>query len=167
MEATGEAEGFLRPPRLEDAGLEDCALPFESIKEAFLKAATAVRSRTASHDDQGCSDDPWPTIGGATDDVVGVAPDLDHHSPCASRKGGNLPDIGKDNVDLGVDKEAKDKVVGIEVGKEVGKACVDGLQGLEIADKSRDKKIYQKKESEDEDDDEKDGEMPILVEGCM
>ncbi|KAK4761098.1 hypothetical protein SAY87_005991 [Trapa incisa] len=32
------------PPRLEDAGLEDCALPVESIHEAFLKAAIAVGS---------------------------------------------------------------------------------------------------------------------------
>uniref|UniRef100_A0A7N0TC49 Uncharacterized protein n=1 Tax=Kalanchoe fedtschenkoi TaxID=63787 RepID=A0A7N0TC49_KALFE len=34
-----------RPPRLEDAGLEDCALPPDSIREAFLKAAAAVGAR--------------------------------------------------------------------------------------------------------------------------
>jgi hypothetical protein len=30
----------INPPRLEDAGLEDCALPLESILEAFSKAAS-------------------------------------------------------------------------------------------------------------------------------
>ncbi|KAL9681083.1 hypothetical protein QQ045_012864 [Rhodiola kirilowii] len=35
----------IRPPRIEDAGLEDCALSPNSIREAFLKAATAVGSR--------------------------------------------------------------------------------------------------------------------------
>ncbi|CAM8942164.1 unnamed protein product [Rhodiola kirilowii] len=35
----------IRPPRIEDAGLEDCALPPDSIREAFLKAAAAVGSR--------------------------------------------------------------------------------------------------------------------------
>lgn len=67
------------PPRLEDAGLEDCALPVESIREAFLKAASAVGSRGGSaftsyeeeddEEDDGsetlekssdCSDDPPP-----------------------------------------------------------------------------------------------------------
>ncbi|RLM79877.1 uncharacterized protein C2845_PM12G25640 [Panicum miliaceum] len=37
----------IRPPRLEDAGLEDCALPPESIAEAFSLAAAAVSSRLA------------------------------------------------------------------------------------------------------------------------
>ncbi|KAK2988440.1 hypothetical protein RJ640_022277 [Escallonia rubra] len=58
MEATAEAVAGLlekiRPPRLEDAGLEDCVLPPESIKEAFLKAATAVKSTifSPSEDDE-------------------------------------------------------------------------------------------------------------------
>ncbi|KAE8674109.1 hypothetical protein F3Y22_tig00111769pilonHSYRG00409 [Hibiscus syriacus] len=33
-------------PCLEDAGLEDCALPPDSIHEAFLKAASAIKSRS-------------------------------------------------------------------------------------------------------------------------
>lgn len=34
----------IRPPRLEDAGLEDCALPPEAIQEAFFRAANSVQS---------------------------------------------------------------------------------------------------------------------------
>lgn len=33
----------INPPPLEDAGLEDCALPLESILEAFSKAASISR----------------------------------------------------------------------------------------------------------------------------
>ncbi|XP_018731155.2 uncharacterized protein LOC104452023 [Eucalyptus grandis] len=43
----------LVPPRLEDAGLEDCALPLESIQLAFLKAAAAA----AADDDDDADDD--------------------------------------------------------------------------------------------------------------
>ncbi|KAL7607022.1 hypothetical protein Lser_V15G20018 [Lactuca serriola] len=44
MEATWEANissllDKIKPPLLEDAGLEDCALPSDSIQEAFPKAA--------------------------------------------------------------------------------------------------------------------------------
>uniref|UniRef100_A0A7N0ZUY5 Uncharacterized protein n=1 Tax=Kalanchoe fedtschenkoi TaxID=63787 RepID=A0A7N0ZUY5_KALFE len=41
-----------RPPRLEDVGLEDCALPPDSIREAFLKAAAAVGSRFCDDHDE-------------------------------------------------------------------------------------------------------------------
>jgi hypothetical protein len=34
-----------KPPRPEDAGLEDCALPLETILEAFSKAASVSLSR--------------------------------------------------------------------------------------------------------------------------
>ncbi|KAM1109246.1 hypothetical protein ACFX19_008785 [Malus domestica] len=37
---------YILPPRLEDASLEDYAVSPDSIKEAFLKAATTVKSRT-------------------------------------------------------------------------------------------------------------------------
>ncbi|EPS70839.1 hypothetical protein M569_03922, partial [Genlisea aurea] len=60
-----DAESFfrqLKPPRLEDAGLEDCALPPELIREAFLKAAAAVEPAVASTVDEGsqgvCVEDP-------------------------------------------------------------------------------------------------------------
>ncbi|KAL7607021.1 hypothetical protein Lser_V15G20019 [Lactuca serriola] len=44
MEATGEANissllDKIKPSLLEDEGLEDCALPPDSIQEVFLKAA--------------------------------------------------------------------------------------------------------------------------------
>ncbi|XP_031388302.1 uncharacterized protein LOC116201273 [Punica granatum] len=45
VEPSGIVLAEILPPRLEDAGLEDCALPLDSIHEAFLKAATAVGSR--------------------------------------------------------------------------------------------------------------------------
>ncbi|KAG6502512.1 uncharacterized protein LOC121983850 [Zingiber officinale] len=38
-----EGVASVRPPRLEDAGLEDCALPPESIMEAFARAAISAR----------------------------------------------------------------------------------------------------------------------------
>lgn len=43
----------INPPRLEDAGLEDCALPLESILEAFSKAAsiTSISRFSNSVDD--------------------------------------------------------------------------------------------------------------------
>uniref|UniRef100_A0A0E0B275 Uncharacterized protein n=1 Tax=Oryza glumipatula TaxID=40148 RepID=A0A0E0B275_9ORYZ len=84
----------VQPPRLEDAGLEDCALPPESIVEAFSLAAMAVSSRLAhfslSDDDDddedlllpprgggagGCVDDSGPTCGAIPDALVGVGGD--------------------------------------------------------------------------------------------
>ncbi|RVW69463.1 hypothetical protein CK203_054482 [Vitis vinifera] len=128
--ARGEKDGgllrTLRPPRLEDAGLEDCALPPDSIKEAFLKAATAVRSRAGSilttdndEDDDGCLNGPWPT---------------------ATGKGG-IPGVMGDEVGAGVTdatkaEEKSDKVVGGEL-REEGKECVDALQGLKIGEKGK------------------------------
>ncbi|KAI4324746.1 hypothetical protein MLD38_030203 [Melastoma candidum] len=47
-EMTASIFAEILPPRLEDAGLEDCALPPESIQEAFMKAAFAVKSRASS-----------------------------------------------------------------------------------------------------------------------
>ncbi|KAL9232083.1 hypothetical protein vseg_007229 [Gypsophila vaccaria] len=44
-------EEAIKPPKLEDAGLEDCALPIHSIHQAFLLAASAVSSRSLPHDD--------------------------------------------------------------------------------------------------------------------
>ncbi|RWV79375.1 hypothetical protein GW17_00059498 [Ensete ventricosum] len=48
------AAAFIAPPRLEDAGLEDCALPPESIMEAFALAAISVGPRVDEDgDDEG------------------------------------------------------------------------------------------------------------------
>ncbi|CAA7402732.1 unnamed protein product [Spirodela intermedia] len=63
-------EGFL-PPRLEDAGLEDCALPPEAINEAFSKAAELFKSRVVVADDDDddnegdgcCVEGPAPSSG--------------------------------------------------------------------------------------------------------
>ncbi|KAI5650546.1 hypothetical protein M9H77_36551 [Catharanthus roseus] len=181
MEATGEAAqgllGKIRPPRLEDAGLEDCALPPESIKEAFLKAASAVRSIVSSHtsddEDEGrCVNDPWPTFGGSTDAVVGIEDGV-YNPPgsCASEKVGGLPEFAGDEVAV---KDADEKVDEVLVGgtdlPDEGKACVDGLQGLEIGGKDSDikgKKNSGSVDNVDEEEDEKDGEKPILAEGYV
>lgn len=108
MEAT-EDQLFhqVLPPRLEDAGLEDCALPPDSIQEAFLKAAAAVKSRAAailtSSDEEGesCVEDPWPETG-------------EFPGPCVENVGGGEEKNGeKDCVDglreleIGDEKEKK------------------------------------------------------------
>eukprot|EP00249_Psilotum_nudum_P009214 c21784_g1_i3 orf=210-704(+) len=47
MEDNKNADYFsIHPPRLEDAGLEDSALPVEDIQEAFRRAVVEVQSRT-------------------------------------------------------------------------------------------------------------------------
>ncbi|KAE8705137.1 Sulfite exporter TauE/SafE family protein, putative isoform 1 [Hibiscus syriacus] len=112
-ESTGLLDEIL-PPRLEDAGLEDCALPPDSIHEAFLKAASAVNSRsdTLYHSDDeveaGFVDgDPFPNA------VVVVG---SSHPPSDS-------------------EEANERVV---LGGEpvVGKGCLDDeLKCLKIEEK--------------------------------
>ncbi|XAR67713.1 hypothetical protein NMG60_11002589 [Bertholletia excelsa] len=176
MEATSGVEDLLskiRPPRLEDAGLEDCALPPESIKEAFLKAATAVGSRAASifgesedDDEEGCCmKDPWPEAVESSDTLVGISEGIEPPSgSCSNEKGGGLPDVVGDEVAAGLTeaKEMVDKVVGAPDVPEGEKACVDGLRGLKIGDQGDGKG----EKSENGDEDKKDGEeeRPILVE---
>lgn len=153
------------PPRLEDAGLEDCALPPDSIKEAFLKAATAVKSRaasifTASDDEETegeCVQDPWPTAKGDSDALVGASTEHDDPGPCAAEKGSGVPGVGGEaNA-----KERGDEVVlvGVDV-REGGRTCVQGLQGLEIGEEAK---------NGGGDDDEKEGKKkkPTLTEGFI
>lgn len=138
------------PPRLEDAGLEDCALPPDSIREAFFKAASAVKSRATAllhSDDDGdsdgyCVEDSWsPTAVLPTDVVTGILPERDPPAACATEKGSKLPEFGRDEVVVGGMEEKR------------GKGCVvDGFEGLEIGDEAKKKK----KKSE---------EKPILAEG--
>ncbi|OMO54107.1 hypothetical protein CCACVL1_28066, partial [Corchorus capsularis] len=81
QESTGLLDKIL-PPRLEDAGLEDCALPPDSIHEAFLKAASAVKSRAASffhsddedEDEPSCLDDPFPDNAKCSSDILASPP---------------------------------------------------------------------------------------------
>ena len=155
METTKDQEGGLLnqivPPRLEDAGLEDCALPPDSIKEAFLRAATAVKSRASSifatdlddDDDVGyCVENPRTTAG-ANDTLVGLLPEHEDEAnsgPCAKEKGNGVPEVGPDDVVVGGKAEEKgsDVVVvggGVGVRDGGGKACVEGLQGLKIGEK--------------------------------
>lgn len=128
------------PPRLEDAGLEDSALPPDSIREAFFKAASAVKSRAtallSSSDDV---DDPWsPT----SDPPTGILPERDPPATCAADKGLKFPGFCGDEVVVGGMEERR------------GKGCVvDVLEGLEIGDDAE-----KKKKSDEE-------EKPILAEG--
>lgn len=175
METFKEGEAGLlhqiRPPPLEDAGLEDCALPPDSIKEAFLKAATAVKSRaasifTASDDEETegeCVQDPWPTAKGSSDAVAESSPEHDYPGPCAAQKGSGVPAVGIDDVVVGGEADAKDRGEDVVVGTDVrdgGRACVQGLQGLEIGEEAQ---------NDGGEDDEKEGEKkkPILTEGFI
>lgn len=178
METTKEQEGGLLhqilPPRLEDAGLEDCALPPDSIKEAFFKAATAVKSRAAffftSDEDEeaqgNCVSDPWPVSKVLSDKVVGVCPGPEAPGPCGAKKRpGGAVDVGGDEMVLRGDEEKEDKLVigGEELG-EGRKACVEGLQGLEIEEKKL-RNVGGSGSGGDEE--EEDDEKPTLVEGVV
>ncbi|XVF24984.1 hypothetical protein REPUB_Repub13aG0174400 [Reevesia pubescens] len=169
-EPTGLLDKIL-PPRLEDAGLEDCALPPDSIHEAFLKAASAVKSRAATlfHSDDedevesGCLDDPFPDNGkcGSSDIltsppcpdmsdvvVVGGSSDPESVEGCVKEKGGGREVVeGKDMV-----------VVGGDGGEAVdGKGCIDDeLKGLKIGEK-------EKKKNENQEEEEKGKKKKILV----
>ncbi|XP_042504100.1 uncharacterized protein LOC122081167 [Macadamia integrifolia] len=176
MEATGD-EGLLstiRPPRLEDAGLEDCALSPEAIKEAFLKAATSISSRASSiltiaedekDDANSCIQDLGPSDAKLSDALVGIspAPTAAQPGPCSNEKGGGLPQtFGNDVIVAGVGDSLSDeegrhsdiRVLGTEIS-EGEKACVDELQGLKI-----------KEQADHKDDDQQNNadEGPILAE---
>ncbi|KDP37235.1 hypothetical protein JCGZ_06291 [Jatropha curcas] len=169
QESNGLLDRIL-PPRLEDAGLEECALPPDSIKEAFFKAASAVKSRATyifTDDEEGdCVQDPWPEAKDLSDEVIAGSPtsaipdalvgvDTEKEAP------------GSCMVEKGV-VECGDKVVvgGGDVGeREKENGCLnDELTGLQIGDK---------KESNGgatggngyEEQKEKEGERPVLTEG--
>ncbi|KAF2323406.1 hypothetical protein GH714_035324 [Hevea brasiliensis] len=143
QESTGLLLKIL-PPRLEDAGLEDCTLPLESIKEAFFKAAFAVKSGTTSffsdEEEDDCVQDRWSeakdlsdeVVGGSpsaamTDTFVGVDTGMDVPGHCVAEKGGGVVWEGGDKVVVGG---------GDVEDKEREKGCVDdGLKGLKIGDK--------------------------------
>ncbi|XP_058074351.1 uncharacterized protein LOC131223080 [Magnolia sinica] len=147
MKAT-EEEGLLnmiRPPRLEDAGLEDCALAPEAIKEAFLKAASSVRTQAKSifpaddnEIDGGCCvNDPGPSNGELRDVLTQVPPE--DPKPCGEAEKGGLPEVsGVKVIVVGVEGGgASDRVLGAAVPEweERKGGCVEGLlEGLEIGE---------------------------------
>ncbi|XP_062089332.1 uncharacterized protein LOC133795886 [Humulus lupulus] len=159
MEVTKEQGGGILhrilPPRLEDAGLEDCALPPDSIKEAFLKAASAVKSRASriftpgedSDSDGDCVKDHWTADKDHSDVIIGV-PGTMFPGPCTADKGIEAGDFGGDDVVTG----NIDEIVEVESAR---KACVEGLQGLEIAERN------------DGTEDGEDEDRPILVGGYV
>ncbi|OIT05270.1 PREDICTED: uncharacterized protein LOC109224015 [Nicotiana attenuata] len=173
MEVTKESESLLdkiRPPRLEDAGLEDCALPPESIKEAFLKAATAVRSIISASDDEDesegqCVQTP-SSIEDSKDALIGITEGIEENpGKCITEKssGGQVPEGTTDVVvvDGAKEEENTGDLVGEPSLPEGGESCVDGLQGLEIGSKGG-----KKKEVKEEEEDEG-SEKPTLVEGYV
>ncbi|KAL9304463.1 hypothetical protein ACSQ67_021726 [Phaseolus vulgaris] len=170
MESTKEQSGILHqilPPRLEDAGLEDPALPPESIHQAFLQAAAAVKSRAASifsttadaeDDDDGCVSDPWRASKGASDVIVGIDTENEPPGSCTVERGveGSADEVRV--VGVGGGGGSDDVVVAGEgkLGEDV-EACVDELQGLNIEDVEKDGEVRE------ENDEEK--KKPTLVEG--
>ncbi|OIW11882.1 hypothetical protein TanjilG_25795 [Lupinus angustifolius] len=165
MESTEQRSDLLHrilPPRLEDAGLEDCALPPESIHQAFLKAATAVK-HIFSDDDSDCLNNPSPGED-ASDVLIGIEPEIKPPpGPCGVEKG---CESGGDEVKVvggggGGGGEVEDEVVVVGEGRGVklgegGESCVDELKGLGIKDDDV---------VEDDDDDKE--KKPNLVEGFV
>jgi hypothetical protein len=136
---------LIRPPRLEDAGLEDCALPPESIAEAFSLAAMAVSSRfprlSLSDDEDegdapvaprgGCVDEAGPTCGAIPDALVGAGGGREGGADEVVVVGGSGGG-GSDKVvvvERG-DEEDRVVVVGEELEKKLGqeKGCVEGIR---------------------------------------
>ncbi|KAE8801479.1 hypothetical protein D1007_22919 [Hordeum vulgare] len=130
----------IRPPRLEDAGLEDCALPPESIAEAFSLAALAVSSRLSLSDDEdedggdaplaprgGCVEDAGPTCGAVPDALSGAVGGSEGGADEVVVVGGGGGG-GSDEVVVvrRGDEEDRVVVVGEELGQE--KRCGKGTR---------------------------------------
>ncbi|CAJ1951151.1 unnamed protein product [Sphenostylis stenocarpa] len=168
MESTEEQSGMLHqilPPRLEDAGLEDPALPPESIHQAFVQAATAVKARAASifsstadtdDDDDGCVYDPLPTSKDAYDALVGIESENEPPGSCTVER--KFED-GADEVKVvGGGCGSTDDVVvegEVKLGEDV-EPCVDELQGLIIKDGEKGGNVGEENEE---------NKKPTLVEG--
>lgn len=107
------------PPRLEDAGLEDCALPLESIQEAFLKAAAAsLRDSSPSTSDDEAETEDLVEFRDPADctsvDISRASKSDDAHA--AQDRGSDANTVILKKKDAAVSKEA----------------CVEGLQKLGI-----------------------------------
>ncbi|XP_010924741.2 uncharacterized protein [Elaeis guineensis] len=175
----------IRPPRLEDAGLEDCALPPESIMEAFSRAAISLRSRISNvaatgeqeekSEDGACVQDPGPSNGEVPDALLGGGTTESSASLLSCGSDGGVEDeeeggkSGQDKVVVvGGDGEgdlASDRlvVVGGEKSEVEGKrSCVEGIeQGVFGGEKKREH------DEEQEEADEGDGDRPILIEALI
>jgi hypothetical protein len=147
MELNSNAAFFnVRPPRIEDAGLEDTALPAHAIQEAFMRAADALQ--TATHQVQSTAANAFGGIhhdeeereknvhkGGVFQESSGNwngSAALGEKESCLDPKVGGVIKKGQDLV-VGREKGPyeSDKV---EFGKEgvpqLGdKGCVEGLPG--------------------------------------
>ncbi|XP_068649167.1 uncharacterized protein [Aristolochia californica] len=164
METTEASQlKIIRPPRLEDAGLEDCALPPEAIKDAFFKAASSIKSRAASMfsaeeetEPGACVENPAPTHGELKDSLIGISGKPG--KSCGVPEKGGLPEGCFDKVVPGVESEGScNKVLGAEAPEKAGrKACVEGLEGVKKVD-----------EGGYDSDDEGEKETPILAEAYV
>ncbi|KAG5542341.1 hypothetical protein RHGRI_022023 [Rhododendron griersonianum] len=100
----------IQPPRPEDTGIEDYALPPDSIKEAFLKAATTVVSRATlifEKEEERCVEDPRGKGGGRSGGVSeGVDPPP---GACVAEKGGGVGEAMRYEVAVGL-TEAEERV---------------------------------------------------------
>ena len=149
----------IRPPRLEDAGLEDCALPPESIAEAFSLAAMAVSSRfphlslSDDEDDEGdaplaprggCVEDAGPTCGAIPDALVGPGGGREGGADEVVVGGGGGGGGSDEVVVIGRgDEEDRVVVVGGELDKKLGqeKGCVEGIR--EVEDRKKEEKEHE------------------------
>lgn len=102
MERSGDSLGEMlkrlgiKQPKLENAGLEDCALPPDSIMEAFSRAASSLESLIIT-DELHAGDsvhDPGPTNGEIPDALVGI--DGGGNKAPACRGGGNATGRGEE-----------------------------------------------------------------------
>ncbi|RAL41746.1 unnamed protein product [Cuscuta campestris] len=167
-------EGFLdkiRPPRLEDAGLEDCALPLESIKEAFLKAASAVRSSAISPSDGdadgSCVDDPWPVAADSSDSLIGIADGIGGSTDsCVTEKGTEAAGDEVVVVGAGEKEEKSDALVAPGV-PEGGQACIDSLKGLSIGENAKNSSTNRDDDGDDDQLEDQKTKKPTLIEDCF
>ncbi|XP_020573361.1 uncharacterized protein LOC110019873 [Phalaenopsis equestris] len=164
--------GTILPPKLEDAGLEDCALSIESIKEAFSRAASSLKSRVSfDRESGGCVQNPGPSNGEIPDKLLGVGEICPPVRPLCGDEGkeeesegakDDLVVIGAGGGDLETDRVVVvggdgDEVEGMESGFGGKSGCtVDG----ELFPGKKDG--YEIDGDLDEDEENKNG--PILVE---
>ncbi|KAG5528605.1 hypothetical protein RHGRI_029331 [Rhododendron griersonianum] len=115
----------IQPPRPEDTGIEDYALPPDSIKEAFLKAATTVVSRATlifEKEEERCVEDPrgkkrgtiWWGERGCGSSARG----------CVAEKGGGVGEAMRYEVAAGL-TEAEERVDRRGSGGGRGGLCMD------------------------------------------